>query len=399
MIEPENRAAAPLPAASSSGAPLMRARGPRRLLEKIAESVLFLLAASIILIVFLIFAFVFKNALSIFFQRTSTAVVEAEVIRPEDLDSVEPARLAAYLKLESVEELKEYDQETLLFLLEAAAEESGGSTNPDRAVNALSYRNMLWPRQWQGYDEPVYIWQPVSEAPKYNIIPLFVGSLKATFVAMALAVPLSFVAALYVSQFASWRTRQFIKPAIELLAGIPSVALGMFALMVMASAARAVFGFEARLNAIIAGAALGLAVVPIVFTIMEDVMSAVPKVYVLASLALGANRWQTAIKVVTPAALPGLFAATMLGFGRALGETMVVLMASGNAPILSWNLADPIRAVTATIASELPDTQFGDHHYQALFFLGSLLFLITFAANFGGEIVARRLRRRLEGRG
>jgi phosphate transport system permease protein len=175
------------------------------------------------------------------------------------------------------------------------------------------------------------------------------------------------------------------------------VVLGFFALIVLASALQEAFGFDYRLNAINAGVALGLAVIPVVYTISEDALNAVPRAYRNASLALGASRWQTAWKVMLPAALPGIFAAMILGFGRAMGETMVVLMASGNAAITSWAFAEPVRTLSATIAAELGEVVQGGPHWHVLFFLGTLLFVITFSLNALGVLLVKRLRRRLTG--
>src|SRR4029077_3915838 len=160
-------------------------------------------------------------------------------------------------------------------------------------------------------------------------------------------------AAIYVSQIARPRVREIVKPVIELLAGIPSVVLGFFALMVMASVLQSVFGYESRLNAFVAGIALGFSVIPVVFSIAEDALTSVPRSFVQAALALGASKWKAASQVVLPAAMPGVFAAVALGFGRAIGETMIVLMASGNASIVSWHIFDSTRTITATIAAEM----------------------------------------------
>jgi len=254
------------------------------------------------------------------------------------------------------------------------------------------------PHQWTGYDKPSYIWQPVSEIHKYNIVPLLLGSLKTTLVAMLFAVPLALGAAIYVSQLASNNVREWIKPAIELLSGIPSVVMGFFALLVMASLMQNVFGYASRLNALVAGVALGFAVIPVVFTIAEDALTSVPRTFSQAALALGASRWKATWQIVLPAALPGVLAAVILGFGRAIGETMIVLMASGNASILSWSPTDSARTITATIAAELAETVFGSHHYRLLFLIGLLLFIVSFISNLAGELIVHRLKRRLEGR-
>jgi phosphate transport system permease protein len=247
-------------------------------------------------------------------------------------------------------------------------------------------------------DKPAdFVWQPVSERPKYSIIPLIVGTLKATLVAMLFAAPLAIAAAVFTSEFAPNWVKEIIKPTIELLAGIPSVVLGFFALIVLAGLIHSIFHFTFRLNAINAGVALGLAVIPIIYTVSEDALNAVPRQYREASLALGATRWQTAWTVALPAALPGVFAGMVLGFGRAIGETMIVLMASGNAAIMSWNFGESIRTLSATIAAELGEVVFGSAHYHALFFLGALLFVVTFVVNLSGAAYVERLKTKLTG--
>ena len=243
--------------------------------------------------------------------------------------------------------------------------------------------------------ESGFTWQPVSEVPKYNVVPLFVGTLKVTLVAMAFAVPLSVGAALFVSEYAGKRAREIVKPAIELLAGVPSVVVGFFALVVLASWVQAVFGTEHRLNALVAGIGLSFAICPIVFSVSEDALRAVPASYRAAATALGSTRSQTLLRVVLPAATPGVLAAIILGFGRAIGETMIVVLASGNAGLLDADLGHSARTVTATIAQELGEVVVGSDHYHVLFALGALLFLATFAVNVAGEQVVRRMRAKL----
>jgi phosphate transport system permease protein len=214
---------------------------------------------------------------------------------------------------------------------------------------------------------------------------------------MVVAVPLGVASALYVSQYARPRTREIVKPLIELLAGIPSVVLGFFALIVMATWFQNAFGFESRLNAIVSGVALSFAIIPVIFTLSEEAFRAVPRSYVEASTALGAARWQTILRVLLPAASPGIAAGVALGLGRAIGETMIVLMASGNAAIVSANFADSVRTISATIAAELAEVVFGEAHYTVLFFLGTLLFLATFAINTVGDWTIRRMKAKLGG--
>lgn len=247
--------------------------------------------------------------------------------------------------------------------------------------------------------EERFVWQPTSEEPKVSLIPLILGTLKSTFVGLLFACPIGVAAALWTSEFAPRKAREVIKPVIELLAGIPSVVLGFFALIVLASWLQSLFGFTYRLNAWNAGLALGVALLPIVFTISEDGLSSVPRSYREASLALGASRAQTAWKVVLPGAAPAIFASFVLAFGRAIGETMILLMAGGNAAISSLDLGDPLRTISATIAAELGEVVFGSAHYSALFFMGTLLFVITFVSNTLGQIVIARMKSRMQGEG
>jgi len=241
------------------------------------------------------------------------------------------------------------------------------------------------------------LWQPVSGEPKYNILPLFAGSLKITVISLLVAFPLSVLAALYVADFAGKKAREVIKPTIELLAGIPSVVVGFFALVILSTWVQSVFGTEHRLNALVAGLGLSFAVCPIVFTISEDALRAVPASHRAAAIALGATRAQTLLRVVLPAATPGIAAAGVLGFGRAIGETMIVVLASGNAALMDLGWGRSTRTVTATIAQELGEVVVGSPHYHVLFALGALLFLATLGVNLAGERIIMRMRRSMAG--
>lgn len=373
-------------------------RSPRgRRVEWLVERGIFFVSLSAIIMIFLIFAFVGREALPVLLGQTNNARGH-KPMTAEQIHATSPAELARYLGVTQAE-LAGYDAQTVRTLVELKGEELAQSTNPDMRLNTTSWRLMAQPYRWSGYDKPEFIWQPVSEVPKFNFMVLILGSLKATAVALLVSVPLGVGSAIYISQLATPRIREIGKPLIELLAGIPSVVLGFFALIVMASGLQAVFGYESRLNAFVAGVALGLAVVPIIFTVSEDALTSVPAGYSQAALALGAAPWQVAWQIVLPAALPGVFAACVLGFGRAIGETMVVLMASGNATIVSASIFDSCRTITATIAAELAEVVFGGDHYRILFLLGAGLFAVTFATNLVGELIAGRLKRRLEGRG
>lgn len=246
-------------------------------------------------------------------------------------------------------------------------------------------------------EKPAYSWQPISSKPKYSILPLFLGTIKATVIAMLIAVPLAVGAAIFTSEFSPFWVREIIKPVIELLAGIPSVVVGFFCVMVLAGWLQSMLGWTFKLNAITAGIGLSLAVIPIIYTVAEDAVSSVPQTYREGSFAMGASRWQTAWKVVLPAASPGVFAACVLGFGRAIGETMIVLMASGNGFEVTLDPTVSFRTFSATVASELGEVVVGSAHYHVLFFIGALLFVLTFLTNFLGQWWVARLQKKMLG--
>ncbi len=268
---------------------------------------------------------------------------------------------------------------------------------PD-AKAEVGWSRLFLPQQYGTAEAPLpYVWQPISAEPKYSLMPLFIGTLKVTIIAMLFAVPVAVLAAVYTAEFALGWVREIIKPAVEMLAGFPSVVLGFFALIVLASWVQDLLDLDFRLNVLNAGIALGLAVIPIIYTVCEDALGSVPRHLREASWALGATRAETTLRVVLPAALPGIFAGIVLGFGRAVGETMIVLMASGNAAITSWSFTESVRTLSATIAAELAEVVFGSPHYRVLFFIGLLLFLVTLGLNSFGAWVIGRLRRRLTG--
>ncbi len=242
-----------------------------------------------------------------------------------------------------------------------------------------------------------FLWQPVSDVPKYNIVPLFLGSLKVTVVALLFAVPVSVAAAVYCAEYARARVREVLKPAIELMAGVPSVVAGFFALVVLATWVQRAFGTEHRLNAIVAGIGLAFATCPVIFSVSEDALRSVPQSYRTAALALGSTPSQALLRVILPAAMPGIGAGIMLGFGRAIGETLIVVLASGNAALVDANLGHSTRTVTATIAQELGEVVVGSPHYHVLFALGALLFFVTFVVNVITEQALHRTRQSLGG--
>ena len=339
----------------------------------------------------------------------------------------------------------------------------------------VSFSTLFGKVWYEGYDKPDYVWQSSAATddfePKLSLVPLIFGTFKATLFAMLFAVPLALLGALYTSQFMSADLKGRIKPAVEIMAAVPSVVVGFLAglwlaplldknllalflssLMVPAMLLTAVFawkpfsdtslgrrlkGYEFacmlpvvllgiwlsgliavpleatafggdlkqwlysvlgvrydQRNSIIIAIALGFAVIPIIFTIAEDALSNVPRNLSAASLALGASRWQTAWRVVLPSALPGVFSAIMIGFGRAVGETMIVLMATGNTPITSWSLFNGLRSLSANIAVEIPEAPLFGTLYRTLFLSAVLLFVLTFIINTAAELLRQRFRKK-----
>ncbi|MBI5645396.1 MAG: phosphate ABC transporter permease subunit PstC [Ignavibacteriae bacterium] len=245
---------------------------------------------------------------------------------------------------------------------------------------------------------PRYIWQPIGRIPKYSFAPLFMGAFKVTLIGILIAAPIAILSALFTTTFAPRWMREVMKPAIEILAGFPSVVIGFFCLITVASIMQEITGSTYRLTSFVGGIGMSLAVIPIIFTVTEDAFAAVPRYMKEASIALGASRWQTAWRVVLPAATPGVFAAIILGFGRAFGETMIALMATGNAALTSWNFFESVRTMSATIGAEMAEVEFHSVHYGVLFLIGAVLFVVTFSLNAIAEFyVRKRLIKRFQG--
>jgi phosphate transport system permease protein len=337
----------------------------------------------------------------------------------------------------------------------------------------FSWRAVLGKVWYEGYPQPEWVWQSTGATddfePKMSLVPLIFGTIKATFYALAFAIPLAVFGALYTSQFVHPSIKAKVKPMVEIMAALPSVVIGFIAGLWLASRVEAhlipvlllvvflplfgtagvlfwdrlpyglrrrlrpgmevfvilpllvlgglaafaigpaveagVFGGDVKQwistalglvydqrNSIVVGLAMGFAVIPIIFTISEDAFSSVPQHLTAASLALGASRWQTATRVVLPTASPGIFSAVMVGFGRAVGETMIVLMATGNTPIIDWSPFNGMRTLSANIAVEIPEAPYGGTLYRVLFLSACVLFLMTFFVNTLAELVRQRLR-------
>ena len=238
-------------------------------------------------------------------------------------------------------------------------------------------------------------WAPTAVEPLYGIFPLIVGTLLVTIGAIVFAVPLSIGCAIYVSELASPRVKNVLKPAIELLAGIPSVVYGFFGLIVLTDFIRVTFAIPTGETWLAASILLGIMALPTIISVSEDAISAVPQEFREGSLAVGATRWQTISRVIVPAALSGIAAAIILGIGRAIGETMAVMMVAGNAAVIPdpiWNVLSPIRTLTATLGIEMGEVSVGSEHYSALFGIAVVLLIITLIINLSAVAILRRLK-------
>ncbi len=240
-------------------------------------------------------------------------------------------------------------------------------------------------------------WNPVSDTPHYGILGLLAGTVSVTLLAMAIAVPLGLGAAVYVSEFSTPKIREFLKVAIEMLAAIPSIVWGFIAYMIINPLIIAATGAPIGLNVLNAGIILALMSVPVIVSVGEDALKAVPDSYREAALALGASRWEIVYRVLFPAAKSGLLAAVLLGVGRAIGETMAVLMATGHANRIPTSVLDRVQTLTATIAVELGEAVQGGDHYRVLFVIGILLFVIAFVVNLTADLVVKGMRGKQHG--
>lgn len=352
-----------------------------RLSEFLSSKIITGVAFLSITIIVLIFVFVFKESLTLFHEAKKDHTV---------VENVQQERYGTDVPV-NAEGQEQYGVEPVA--TNAAGQEqygveAGDSLMADLQVasrDSVVHESQGSALKTLGSSE----WLPVSDRPRYGLIALFIGTLKITLIAMLIAAPIAILAALFSASFAPYWLREFIKPAIELLAGFPSVVIGFFALMVMASFFQGLFGYDGRLNAFVGGVAMALAAIPIIFTITEDALTAVPKTYTEASLALGASKWQTALFVVLPAATPGIFAAVLLGIGRVFGETMIALMATGNAALISVNPFESVRTLAATIGAEMAEVVYGETHYSVLFLIGALLFIFTFSLNAVAEFYVK----------
>jgi len=367
------------------------------LAEKVIKGVAFLS----ITIVVLIFIFVFRESLPIFKSEKASKKIETTAQTAEVQETY-----GEVADQSNAPEVQETYGEVTDKPADSTEQETYGEVT-DKSSQSVSPDKNYTVSSGSGFDDNQTAlkslltkdWVPVSDKPRYGILALIIGTFKVTIISILFAAPLAILAALYTASFASRRMKEIIKPTIELLAGFPSVVIGFFALMVLASFLQNVFQYDTRLNSFVGGIAMGIAAIPIIFTITEDALTAVPKTFNEASLALGASKWQTAFFVILPAATPGIFAAVLLGIGRVFGETMIALMATGNAAQMGLNPFESVRTLAATIGAEMAEVVFGDTHYNVLFLIGSLLFIFTFILNAIAEFYVKgKLMKRIQGK-
>jgi phosphate transport system permease protein len=265
-----------------------------------------------------------------------------------------------------------------------------------RALDHLSLIDFLYYDRIQpdGSTIRVFDWYPTSSEARYSLVPLIVGTLLTAIPATIISTIFGVAAGIYLSEVCNPKLKEFLKPAIELFAGIPTVVLGFIMLVIGASFFNDIFDPTNRLNAFIAAIGLSFVIIPVIASLTEDALHSIPNDLRMASYGLGATKWQTISRVILPAAFSGVSASIILGFGRAVGETMIVLMAAGNAANISGNIFQSVRTMTATIAAEMGEVSQGSNHYFALFFIGIVLFTITFFLNLLAEIIINKMRKK-----
>jgi len=265
-----------------------------------------------------------------------------------------------------------------------------------RALDHIGLLDFLYTNRAgvDGSRETVYQWYPTSTEPRYSLIPLILGTMLTAIPATIISTIFGVAAGIYLSEVANPKWKEFLKPLIELFAGIPTVVIGFIMLVIGASFFNDLLHPDNRLNAFVAAIGLSFVIIPVIASLTEDALHSIPNDLRMASYGLGATKWQTISRVILPAAFSGVSASIILGFGRAIGETMIVLMAAGNAANMTSNLFLSVRTMTATIAAEMGEVSQGSDHYFSLFFIGIVLFTITFILNLIAEIIINKMRKK-----
>lgn len=391
-----------------------------RIIERIIESILTVSGAITCIAMLLIVVFLFKEGAGLFNSPTVEKGYSLYVNAKNTVSDLNPTEIKRIYDAEITDwsELGGSGQEIKIFRFEEVfslyPEEEFGeeySLLPEKLGEVISQNpNIIayLPQQYAPVDVPsvkliptknIRIsdffggkeWIPTATpAPLFGVVPLILGTLSVSFIAILIALPLGLGVAIYLSELAGKRIPKYMKPAIELLAGIPSVVYGFFGLVVLVPIVQDTFGLAVGETAFTGSLILAIMALPTIISVAEDAMRNTPRAMREASLALGATQWQTIYKVVIPYSASGISAAVVLGIGRAIGETMAVLMVTGNAAVIPNSIFEPIRTIPATIAAELGEVASGGTHYQSLFLLGCILFVITMLISITAEVISKK---------
>lgn len=391
----------------------------RKFVEKFIEGVLFLSSSVTTLTVLLIVVFLFREGLGVF---KKTPIEEGFAIA---VNKTNPVKEISSLEMKNIFDQNITNWSTLggnkdsilLFRIDDIGnyfteEQLGDSYQHipkciSALVDSLSGIIAFVPEKYldknfAGYKLPMknisvsqFIsgkeWFPTAQpAAQLGVLPLILGTLWVSLGAILIALPLGLATAIYMAEIANEKIRNILKPLIELLAGIPSVVYGFFGLIIIVPFIQKLFNLPVGETALAGSIVLGIMALPTIITISEDAIRTTPRAMKEASLALGANKWQTIARVIIPYSISGITAAAILGIGRAIGETMAVLMVTGNAAVIPHTILEPVRTIPATIAAELGEAPQGGLHYEALFALGCILFIITLLINLSVEYISSK---------
>jgi len=391
----------------------------KKILERFIEGLLMISSAVTSLTVLLIVVFLFKEGVSLFGKKSLEEGYVLAVNKSNTVNNLSAEQIKNIFdqKIKNWNEVGGNNVPILLFRTEDIAKYYGEdqigknfenlSGCISKVTDSLSGIIAFFPKKYLDKNfkgrlletENITIseflngkeWFPTAQpAAQLGIMPLILGTLWVSLGAILLALPLGLATAIYMSEIASDTVRRFMKPLIELLSGIPSVVYGFFGLVIIVPLIQKIFNLPVGETALSGSIILGIMALPTIITISEDAMRNTPRAMKEASLALGATKWQTIYKVIIPYSASGISAGAILGIGRAIGETMAVLMVTGNAAVIPHTILEPVRTIPATIAAELGEAANGGVHYKALFALGCVLFVITLLINLSVEFVSSR---------
>lgn len=391
----------------------------KRFIERIIEGILTLSGMTTTIVIFLIIIFLFKEGFGLFNSPSVEKGYSLCLNADNPIEKLSPFQIKEIFDYEinNWEEVGGANREIMLFRFEEIFDlyseqelgedyeflsaKLGGIINENPGIIAYLPTQYI-PEDRSGIkvlpDSKISIfdffggheWMPTATpAAQFGVLPLILGTLWVSIFAILIALPLGLGVAIYLSELAGEKMRKALKPTIELLAGIPSVVYGFFGLVVLVPLIQKLFNLPVGETAFAGSVILAIMALPTIITVAEDAMRNTPRAMKEASLALGANQWQTIYKVIIPYSISGISAAVVLGIGRAIGETMAVLMVTGNAAVIPHTLFEPVRTIPATIAAELGEAPVGGTHYQSLFMLGCILFLITILISIAAEIISK----------